>query len=221
MVRKGEKVKIEYIEDNKKRKAALRKRLPIVLKKARELSVMCDVPVAVIAYCPGESQPVVWPSPEAVSDVLRKYRDLPDLDCCKNNLKSTEYLKQINGKLRAKLSNVQRQIRDQEIKLVLSDSIAGRRKSLDDLPIEMVTSVGSRVDDKLQAVMARLQQLRLAAAPALLPPPPPAPVDVPVVDTLAMVQPRHGSHLFEVLDGSNLPTTEEMHALFVQAGLFS
>ena len=35
----------------------------------------------------------------------------------------------------------------------------------------------------------------------------------------------HGSYLFEVLDafgdGGDLPSTEEMHAVFVQAGIFS
>jgi hypothetical protein len=119
-----------------------------------------------------------------------------------------------------KLSNVQRQTRDVEINLVLFDFLAGRRKSFDDLPIDIVTAVGSRVQDKLQAVKARLQELRSAAAPALLPPPPRAPVDVPMVNSLPMGQP-HNDGDREMLDGNSLPTTEEMHALFVQAGIFS
>ncbi|KAK1692695.1 hypothetical protein QYE76_009392 [Lolium multiflorum] len=219
MARKGERLKIQRITDEKRRKATLRKRLPIVVKKARELSILCNIPVCLIVYRPGEARPVVWPSPEAASNVVRRYRDLPDLDSCKNNLDIIDFLKQRNEKVRVKLSNVQRQTRDVEINLVLVDFLAGRRKSFDDLPIDIVTAVGSRVQDKLQAVKARLQELRSAAAPALLPPPPPAPVDVPMVDSLPMVQPHNGGYR-EMLDGNSLPTTEEMHALFVQAGIF-
>jgi hypothetical protein len=219
MARKGERVKIQRITDEKRRKATLRKRLPIVVKKARELSILCTIPVCLIVYRPGEARPVVWPSPEAASNVVRRYRDLPDLDSCKNNLDIIDFLKQRNEKVRVKLSNVQRQTRDVEINLVLVDFLAGRRKSFDDLPIDIVTAVGSRVQDKLQAVKARLQELRSAAAPALLPPPPRAPVDVPMVNSLPMVQP-HNDGDREMLDGNSLPTTEEMHALFVQAGIF-
>jgi hypothetical protein len=142
------------------------------------------------------------------------------LDSCKNNLDIIDFLKQRNEKVRVKVSNVQRQTRDVEINLVLVDFLAGRRKSFDDLPIDIVTAVGSRVQDKLQAVKARLQELRSAAAPALLPPPPREPVDVPMVDFLPMVQPHNGGYR-ELLDGNSLSTTEEMHALFVQAGIFS
>jgi hypothetical protein len=41
-------------------------------------------------------------------------------------------------------------------------------------------------------------------------------------------EPRHGSYLFEVLDacdvagdGSGMPTTEELHAVFLKAGIFT
>ncbi|KAM0880050.1 hypothetical protein ACQ4PT_033836 [Festuca glaucescens] len=100
------KVKIRWIIDNKRRKMTLKRHLPVVLKKARELSVLCDVPLCVIAYRTSEAEPVVWPSPGAAADVVRQYRDLPELDRSKNKLESTDFIKLMNEKLRVKLSKV-------------------------------------------------------------------------------------------------------------------
>jgi hypothetical protein len=69
-------LKIQFIMDNSKRKKVLSKRLPILLKKVRKLAALCDVPACLLVYLPGEAQPMVWPSSEAASEVLRRYRDL-------------------------------------------------------------------------------------------------------------------------------------------------
>ncbi|KAM0896995.1 hypothetical protein ACQ4PT_022846 [Festuca glaucescens] len=127
-------LKIQWIVDNRKRKAMLRRRLPILLKKARELAAICDVSVCLIVYCPGEAWPVVCGSPDGAANVLRQYRDLPSLGRVKNVLDSEDFLKQMIDKARAELSIVQRQRRDLEINLVITDFLAGRRKSFDYLP---------------------------------------------------------------------------------------
>jgi hypothetical protein len=239
--------------DDEKRKTTLKRRLPALKKKAGELAGLCDVPVCLVAYPPGENRPVVWPSPGAAADVVGQYRGLPHLERFRNNLDSTDFVKQMNGKVSAKLSKVQLQTREAEIKTVIADFAAGRRGSLDDLPIDLFVSVGMNVQDKLQAINARLQEIRSA------PPPPPVPEDKQMVEPLPMVsttvqkkndvvmtppvlesppsqqdpmtldgEPRHGSYLFELFDacndpgdGSALPSTEEMHAVFLHAGIFS
>ncbi|KAK1654059.1 hypothetical protein QYE76_071864 [Lolium multiflorum] len=167
-------LKIQWIKDSRKRKAALKKRLPSLLKKTRELATLCDVPVCLIVYRPGEDRPVVCASPDEAASVLRQYRDVPMR--YRNVLDSVDFLKQMIAKTRAELSIVQRQRRDLESKIVIIDFIAGRRKSFDDLPTDMIASVGSMVWNKLEAVNARLQELRSVAKPA--------PEDVPMVDNL-------------------------------------
>jgi hypothetical protein len=224
-------VKIQFIMDDEKRKTTLKRRLPALKKKAGELAGLCDVPVCLVAYPPGEDRPVVWPSPGAAADVVGQYRGLPHLERFRNKLDSTDFVKQMNDKVSAKLSKVQLQTRQAEIKTVIADFAAGRRGSFDDLPIDLFVSVGMNVQDKLQAINARLDEIRSA------PPPPPVPEDRQMVEPLPMVstpvpkkndvvmtplmkpetpppqqdpmtldgEPRHGSYLFEVLDALNDP----------------
>lgn len=190
MARRGRvngRVKIQWIMDNTKRKAALRRRLPTLLKKTRELAVLCNVPACVIAYCPGEAQPVVWPSPGAAADVVRKYREK---EISKNVLNGTEFLKQMIEKLKVKLSKIQQQNHDAEIELVVVDFLAGRRKSFDDLPADYFPSIRLMVQSKVEAINTRLQELRLAASSPLLPPNPHAPYYVPMIYNSTMVPPR-------------------------------
>jgi hypothetical protein len=129
-----------------------------------------------VVYCPGEARPVVWPSPEAASEVVRRYRGLPDSEKFKSQLDGIDLLEQRNDKVRAKLAKVQQQCHDKETELVLLDFLTGRRKSFDDLPADLVASVESRVQNKLQAIKLRLQELRSGATPTLSPQPPPTSV---------------------------------------------
>jgi hypothetical protein len=151
----------------------------------------------------------------------------------------------MNDKVSAKLSKIQLQTREAEIKTVIADFAAGRRGSFDDLPIDLFVSVGMNVQDKLQAVNARLQEIRSAPPrEQMVQPLPMVSTPVPkndVVMTPSMLEtppaqqdpmtlegePRHGSYLFEVFDalndpgdGSAFPSAEEMHAVFLHAGIF-
>jgi hypothetical protein len=168
MARKGRergRVKIQWI--------VLRRRLP-----GRKLAARCDTSACLVVYCPGEARPVVCSSPEAASEVLRRYRDVPALERFKSKLDGAmDFLKQENEKLRMELAEVQRQRRDAEIDLALLELVSGRRKSLDDLPSEFIVPLACKVQNKLQEVQLRLQELRLGATPAPREPPPHVPED--------------------------------------------
>ncbi|KAK1692496.1 hypothetical protein QYE76_009195 [Lolium multiflorum] len=175
---------VSRIVDKRKRNKALKRRLPVLLKKAGELATLCDVPACLVAYCPGKAEPVVWPSPAAAANVVRRYRDQPNVKGFKNELGGKEFLKQKNDKVRVQISKVQMKCREEEIKRVITDSVAGHRGSFDDLPTDILVSVGCTVQNKLQAINARLQEIRSGrAALAVLPPHSPT----QMVESLPMV----------------------------------
>ncbi|KAF7820418.1 agamous-like MADS-box protein AGL80 [Senna tora] len=97
-----EKVKLEYITDDLKRKVSFRKRKENVVKKTSELNVFCDVDAAAIIYSGrSDSHPQVWPDDRGVHRFLDKYHGRPVLEKTLNQeglihqrlLKEKEYLK--------------------------------------------------------------------------------------------------------------------------------
>ncbi|KAF7820413.1 agamous-like MADS-box protein AGL80 [Senna tora] len=70
-----QKVKLEYITDDLKRKASFRKRKENVVKKTNELNILCDVDAAAIIYSgrSADSHPQVWPDDGGVHRFLDKY----------------------------------------------------------------------------------------------------------------------------------------------------
>ncbi|KAF7820422.1 agamous-like MADS-box protein AGL80 [Senna tora] len=70
-----QKVKLEYITDDLKRKASFRKRKENVVKKTNELNILCDVDAAAIIYSgrSADSNPKVWPDDGGVHRFLDKY----------------------------------------------------------------------------------------------------------------------------------------------------
>ncbi|MCI12224.1 agamous-like MADS-box protein AGL80-like, partial [Trifolium medium] len=58
------KVKLAFISNDSARKATYKKRKRGIIKKVRELTILCDVPACVIISNPFNSETVAWPDPE-------------------------------------------------------------------------------------------------------------------------------------------------------------
>ncbi|XP_054820595.1 uncharacterized protein LOC129319512 [Prosopis cineraria] len=63
----------EYIDDESKRKLSYKKRKGSVVKKIRELSILCGVDAGAVVYSgPSDPQPEVWPDHEGVEQVIER-----------------------------------------------------------------------------------------------------------------------------------------------------
>uniref|UniRef100_A0A803KU22 MADS-box domain-containing protein n=1 Tax=Chenopodium quinoa TaxID=63459 RepID=A0A803KU22_CHEQI len=79
MVRK--KAKLAYIENDSSRRVTYQKRVKNLVKKTRELSVLCGVDACAIIYGQDEQVPVVWPSSEEEAKrIISYYNSKSDLD---------------------------------------------------------------------------------------------------------------------------------------------
>ncbi|RVW89553.1 Agamous-like MADS-box protein AGL80 [Vitis vinifera] len=74
------KVKLQWIVDNAARKATYKKRVKGLMKKVRDLSILCGVDACVITYSPYHPEPQVWPSPIEVEQVIAAFRSRPEND---------------------------------------------------------------------------------------------------------------------------------------------
>ena len=74
------KIKLQWIVNNGARKSTYKKRVASLIKKARELSILCAVDACLIAYSQYHQQPEVWPSPAEVERVVAAFRSRPESD---------------------------------------------------------------------------------------------------------------------------------------------
>ncbi|CAN6349655.1 unnamed protein product [Urochloa humidicola] len=203
MPRRGGKVKIQWIMQKAVRQATFRKRHATLFDKARDLSVLCGVPAAVVVYGHGEAEPKVWPGVEEVREILQRHRDLPESLKEAHRLDNEGFMRRRTGKMRGKVESCRAAARRVEVNLVLNEVGLGRRRGLDDLPRDLAAAAVSALDALRNVTADRLNLLRsgggaaqaaaaaAAALMALQEPPmvPPLAVAGPMVANAPLVQP--------------------------------
>ena len=160
------KVKIQWIVQKSERQASFRKRRGTLFDKARDLSILCQVPAAVIVYGGGEAQPQVWPGIQEVTGILQRYRDLPDSLKEARRLDNELFMRRRTEKMRRKLDNCRASASRLEVNLILNDISLGRRREFADLPRELTGAVVSGLDALRSVTADRVNFLRSEAAKA-------------------------------------------------------
>lgn len=97
------KVKLAWIENDNTRAIILRKRRAGLLKKVKELSILCDVNACMIIFSPNEAVPVVWPSVETARDLLDDFFALPRYEHIKKEMDVELYLNEKTNKVNEKM----------------------------------------------------------------------------------------------------------------------
>nr|XP_040256709.1 uncharacterized protein LOC120974299 [Aegilops tauschii subsp. strangulata] len=162
--------KIQWIGNDAKREEALRRRLPTLAKKAQELAILCNIPICLLVCVPGEARPVLqWPSPEEATTLLQRYGNMLDSEKLKNKVDAAGFIQQMIIKAKARLLKNYRKNHESKINLLLSHLYGGHR-SFGEMPLEILHVLGKRVEMQLNAVNARIEELRSVSA-LVLPPP--------------------------------------------------
>ncbi|CAL4910433.1 unnamed protein product [Urochloa decumbens] len=167
MPRRGGKVKIQWIMQKGVRQATFRKRHATLFDKARDLSILCGVPAAVVVYGgSGEAaaEPKVWPGVEEVREILQRHRDLPASLREAHRLDNEGFMRRRTGKMRKKVDTCSAAARRLEVNLVLNDVGLGRRREFDDMPRDLAAAAVSALDALRNVTADRLNFLRSGGA---------------------------------------------------------
>lgn len=171
MPRVGGKLKIQWIVENTTRNTTFRKRRATLLEKAKELSILCKTPVAMVVYGPGNSEPAFYPPElDEARGIMRKYLELPEASKEAHRLDNEGFLRKLLKKLGKRFETYKASARQLEINLILNDISLGRRRSLDDLAPELAAAVRAEVELLRSSVYERMNKLTSGAA-AVVPPP--------------------------------------------------
>ncbi|PKA55180.1 Agamous-like MADS-box protein AGL80 [Apostasia shenzhenica] len=165
------KVTLAWICNDATRRATLKKRRRGLMKKVKELSILCDVRACAIVYSPHETQPEVWPSVAEAARILARFRSMPEIEQSKKMLDQESFLRQRVARLHDQLNRLQRENHELEAAAVLRECLAG--SSLLDLRIEELASLAWMLEHKAKVVQERIDQhlILAAAAPELEMPP--------------------------------------------------
>nr|AIZ95421.1 MADS25 [Apostasia odorata] len=165
------KVTLAWISNDATRRATLKKRRRGLMKKVKELSILCDVRACAIVYSPHEPQPEVWPSVAEAARILARFRSMPEIEQSKKMLDQESFLRQRVARLHDQLRRLERENHELEAAAVLRECLAGG--SLLDLRIEELASLAWMLEHKAKVVQERIDRhlILAAAAPELEVPP--------------------------------------------------
>ncbi|XP_077218061.1 agamous-like MADS-box protein AGL80 [Tasmannia lanceolata] len=156
------KVTLAWITNDSARKVTLRKRRKGLMKKARELSTLCDAEVGVIVYGPNDPQPEVWAEPD-MDRIIHKFKSMPVMEQTKKRLNLEGFIRQRISKLREKSMKVEKKNRETEMTILMNQCLAG--KGLDDAKMEDLNDLAWLIDVKMKSVEERIELLKVLNVP--------------------------------------------------------
>ncbi|KAL6964885.1 hypothetical protein U1Q18_035938 [Sarracenia purpurea var. burkii] len=109
------KVNLIYITNDSVRKSTFKKRKKGMMKKAHELSTLCDVEVCVIIFSTSDAEPEVWPSHLGAQRVIAKFRRMPELEQSKKMVNQETFARERLAKSEEQLRKQQKDNRHKEV----------------------------------------------------------------------------------------------------------
>ncbi|XP_058077535.1 agamous-like MADS-box protein AGL80 [Magnolia sinica] len=152
------KIKLAWIANDSARKSTFKKRKKGLIKKVEQLSILCDVDACVIIDSPYEPQTEVWPSSDDVRRVVLNFKSLPEMERCRKMVNQEGFLRQRIMKLRDQLKRQQRENREAEISILMSECLVG--KGLHGVCIEDLNDLAWMVEAKLKLVQKRIETIQ-------------------------------------------------------------
>uniref|UniRef100_A0A0D3HPL8 MADS-box domain-containing protein n=2 Tax=Oryza TaxID=4527 RepID=A0A0D3HPL8_9ORYZ len=93
------KLKIKKLENSSGRHVTYSKRRSGILKKAKELSILCDIPLILLMFSPNDKPTICVGDHSSIEDVITKYAQQTPQERAKRKLESLEALKKTFKKL--------------------------------------------------------------------------------------------------------------------------
>ncbi|KAK1275913.1 Floral homeotic protein GLOBOSA [Acorus gramineus] len=146
--------KLGYIANDALRRRTFLKRETSLLKKASELSVLCDVPACVLIASPCDpNRVIIWPSPVHARNLIDLVRRDWSSVRGKRALDQDAFLSREVARLKDQLQKVEREIREAEAKVTMMRYLRGEGCA------DRLEEVGFLVEEKARAVAERIERL--------------------------------------------------------------
>ncbi|XP_049358845.1 MADS-box transcription factor PHERES 2-like [Solanum verrucosum] len=145
-----------YSEDV--RNSILDRRVTSLFKKAEELSILCDIEIAIIIFRPGSIQPIAWKSASLAQDVLTRYLSCEANERIKNFVKHETYLQRKAEKKEKQISKLEKMNEEKEMELLFNQLVEG--KSINELDARQIKGLLKVCAAKTAKINERKEQLK-------------------------------------------------------------
>ncbi|KQK04007.1 hypothetical protein BRADI_2g11163v3 [Brachypodium distachyon] len=157
------KVSLQRIPNDAARRATFRNRHDVLVKKASELSTLCNIKACVIVYGEGEAQPEVWSFVDEVVPILHRYKAMPEIGQCKKTVTQEDFLRQRIDKLKRQVHKAVQENRELDTACLVHKAMLGHLPRLEGLTVEEAANVGWMVQMKIKSLGDRIANLQAHA----------------------------------------------------------
>eukprot|EP01018_Ginkgo_biloba_P009345 Gb_05359 [translate_table: standard] len=145
---------LRLIEKKADRQVTFKKRKFGLLKKVKELTILCDVEACMIISSPQSEGGVdVWPDMDNAMKVIERYRDLPQEEQGKQKMDNFSLVQQQNEKLENKLKEICMQNKHLE----MENDYPSWDPHLDNYTIQQLQELTSLINSKMEEAFNSIQ----------------------------------------------------------------
>lgn len=184
----------EYIVNDSARKACLKKRWPSLIKKVREITILCGVRVCVVIYIPNEPEPVFWPSRAEVVRIMQHFIRVPEMEKSRKKMNQESYLKDKIKKLEEQVKQLWERNREMEAQHFMRQMRMGG-KTLNEFSLIELRKLEDFAYEKLTMIQKKRNRRVVAATAPTTAPSSRQVVEIRNSDPWSIVKPRKGEGL--------------------------
>ncbi|KAL1224475.1 Agamous-like MADS-box protein AGL36 [Cardamine amara subsp. amara] len=150
------KVTHQLISDNSTRRVTFRKRKDGLLKKLKELTILCGLPACAIIYSEYKEGPELWPNRNEVRSLLNRLSDLPVEKQTKYKMNQNDLMNRMVQDAEKRLEKVQFHKRSMDLGLMTmyTDLITDADYS------EELKKAGEMVEKRFKAIKERVKAVK-------------------------------------------------------------
>lgn len=156
------KVKLQWIMNDTARRTTYKKRVQGLMKKVKELSILCGVEACAIVYSPYDPLPEIWPPPVEALRVIGQFRCRPENGQTKKRLNQENYTLQRVGKAEEQMAKQQRKNKRMNMENIMCQCLGGV-KGLQELNITDLGNLMWYIDDQLKEIDQKIEYFHFTA----------------------------------------------------------
>ncbi|KAF8044684.1 hypothetical protein N665_7266s0001, partial [Sinapis alba] len=148
------KLKLAWIEDRKARNNACHQRMKWLMKKAEELTILCDASACLTFFNRDDGKLVAWPSKEEAHSLIERFLALPEDERKKNAEDPESYIKANTKEIEKRLEHSRKRVEELEMDHLMFQLENGRK--LDDLSQTETEKLISYTSKKIATLATKL-----------------------------------------------------------------